>query len=269
MRAAATGLPASGDEGDPAGPARRPGRYCGRPAFPEEQHDGQITRRAPPDDVAVQSQAEGRRWVLSASGRRDLAGSRTGFAWPAAGPGGGRTAASASGTVPEDYSADGEAPGLPAARSREVGGLPAGQGRPGRVLRHRAAAVPGTGAAEQRARPDPAGARVRPDRRPGQSWRARQGTTGGGPGRSRQVTTYSWRKPCASSSKSSRPSAMRSSSPRKGQTKAQFVVSLCITASSAHSRTIVTRVTGSGRGTYGPAGRRPDVRSRPTTSTRC
>ncbi len=35
--------------------------------------------------------------VLSASGRRDLAGSRTGFAWLATGPGGGHTAASASG----------------------------------------------------------------------------------------------------------------------------------------------------------------------------
>src|SRR6266704_1722681 len=80
IRAVATGLPA-----------------CGRPAFPEEQHDGRITRWAPPDDVAVQSQAEGRRWVLSASGRRDLAGSRTGFAWLATGPGGGRTSASASG----------------------------------------------------------------------------------------------------------------------------------------------------------------------------
>lgn len=46
--------------------------------------------------------------VLSASGRRDLAGTRTGFAWLAAGPGGGRTSASASGDVPEDDSADGE-----------------------------------------------------------------------------------------------------------------------------------------------------------------
>lgn len=62
------GLARVGTEGDPAGPARRSRRYCGRPAFPAEQHDGRITRWAPPDDVAVQSQAEGRGWVLSASG---------------------------------------------------------------------------------------------------------------------------------------------------------------------------------------------------------
>src|SRR6266704_1129745 len=106
IRAVATGLPA-----------------CGRPAFPEEQHDGRITRWAPPDDVAVQSQAEARRWVLSASGRRDLAGSRTGFAWPATGPGGAVRQRAPVRTVPEDYSADGEGPGLPAARSREVARL--------------------------------------------------------------------------------------------------------------------------------------------------
>ena len=124
IRAAATGLPASGDDGDPAGPARRPGRHCGRPAFPEEQHDGRITRRAPPDDVAVQSQAEGRRRVLSASGRRDLAGSRMGFAWLATGPGEEPYVSQRQWrTVLEDYSADGEGPGLPAARSREVARL--------------------------------------------------------------------------------------------------------------------------------------------------
>jgi hypothetical protein len=183
------------------GPARRSRRYCGRRAFPEEQHDGPIPRWAPPDDVAVQSQAEGRRWVLSASRRRDLAGSRTRLHlagdWSRRGP---YVSERQRRTVPEDDSADGKGPGLPAARSREA--APAGgRGRPGRVRRHRAAAVPGTGAAE-RARPDPAAARS--------AWPAPRAiiastprTTRGGPGRSRPVTTYSWRKPYASSSKRS------------------------------------------------------------------
>ena len=53
-------------------------------------------------------------------------------------------------------------------------GLPLGRGRPGRVLRRRAAAVPRARAVE-RARPDPQGAAVRVDRRRGQPWRGRQG----------------------------------------------------------------------------------------------
>lgn len=68
-------------------PAGQEGTAADR-AFPEEWHDGRITRRAQPADVAVQSQAKGRRSVLSASGRRHLAGSRTGLARPATGPGG-------------------------------------------------------------------------------------------------------------------------------------------------------------------------------------
>ena len=64
--------------------------------------------------------------------------------------------------------------GLPAPRPRQVAGLPLGRGRHGRVLRHRAAAVPGAGAVE-RARPDPEGADVRADRRAGQPRRGRQG----------------------------------------------------------------------------------------------
>ena len=52
---------------------------------------------------------------------------------------------------------------LPAARPRPVPGLPLGRGRPGRVLRHRAAAVPGAGAVE-RPGPDPQGACLRADR---------------------------------------------------------------------------------------------------------
>ena len=54
--------------------------------------------------------------------------------------------------------------GLPAPRPRPVPRVPMGRGRHGRVLRHRAAAVPGPGAVE-RARPDPQGAAVRADRR--------------------------------------------------------------------------------------------------------
>ena len=62
------------------------------------------------------------------------------------------------GTVREDYSADGEAWAYLPARPRPVPGLPVGRGRAGRVLRRRAAALPGAGAVE-RARPDPQGAR--------------------------------------------------------------------------------------------------------------
>src|ERR1700722_15986694 len=39
--------------------------------------------------------------------------------------------------------------GLPAARSRQVPGLPLGRGRPGRLLRRGAAAVPGAGPVER------------------------------------------------------------------------------------------------------------------------
>ena len=64
--------------------------------------------------------------------------------------------------------------GLPAPRSRPVTGLPLGRGRPGRVLRRGAAAVPGPGPVE-RPGPDPEGAGLRPDRGPGQSRRGCQG----------------------------------------------------------------------------------------------
>ena len=64
--------------------------------------------------------------------------------------------------------------GLPAARSRPVPRLPVGRGRAGRVLRRRAAAVPGPGPVE-RPRPDPEGAGLRADRRAGQPRRGRQG----------------------------------------------------------------------------------------------
>ena len=63
---------------------------------------------------------------------------------------------------------------LPVARSGAVAGLPVGGGRAGRVLRHRAAAVPVPGAVE-RARPDPEGAGLRADRAAGQPRRGRQG----------------------------------------------------------------------------------------------
>ena len=68
------------------------------------------------------------------------------------------------GTVREDYSADGDAWDYLPARPRPLPRLPLGRGRPGRVLRRRAAAVPGAGAVE-RPRPDPQGADVRADRR--------------------------------------------------------------------------------------------------------
>ena len=60
------------------------------------------------------------------------------------------------------------------ARPRPLPCLPVGRGRHGRLLRHRAAAVPVVGAVE-RERPDPQGADVRAHRRPGQSRRGRQG----------------------------------------------------------------------------------------------
>ena len=78
------------------------------------------------------------------------------------------------GTVREDYSADGYGLGLLPARPRPVPGLPVGRGRPGRVQRHRAAALPGPGAVE-RPGPDPEGAAVRADRAGGQPRRGRQG----------------------------------------------------------------------------------------------
>jgi hypothetical protein len=66
------------------------------------------------------------------------------------------------GTVREDYSADGNAwDYLP--HDHAVPGLPVGGGRPGRVLRYPAAALPEPCAVE-RAGPDPEGAGVRADR---------------------------------------------------------------------------------------------------------
>src|SRR4051812_3722484 len=71
------------------------------------------------------------------------------------------------GTVREDYSADGDAwRSFPHDHAR-VPGLPVGGGRARRVLRRRAAAVPGPRAVE-RPRPDPQGARVRAHRGGGQ-----------------------------------------------------------------------------------------------------
>ena len=64
--------------------------------------------------------------------------------------------------------------GLVPPRPRPLARLPLGRGRDGRLLRHRATAVPRAGAVE-RPRPDPQGADVRPHRRPGQPRRGRQG----------------------------------------------------------------------------------------------
>src|SRR5215467_2978316 len=95
------------------------------------------------------------------------------------------------GTVREDYSANGEAwDYLPHdhARSRAYRW---GRGRPGRVLRHRAAALPVPGAVE-RTRPDPEGAGLRAD------WDARQPRGGRQgvlvvPGRHTQPRLERWR----------------------------------------------------------------------------
>ena len=82
------------------------------------------------------------------------------------------------GTVREDYSADGDAWDYLPARPRPLPGLPLGRGRPGRLLRRRAAAVPRPGAVE-RARPDPQGADVRADRRPRATTARTSRSTGG------------------------------------------------------------------------------------------
>ena len=58
IRAAATGLPASGPKViQRVLPAGQEGNAADRDSL---RNDGRITRWAPPDDVAVQSQAEGR-----------------------------------------------------------------------------------------------------------------------------------------------------------------------------------------------------------------
>ena len=64
--------------------------------------------------------------------------------------------------------------GLLPPRPRPVAGLPVGRGRPGRLQRHRAAAVPVAGALE-RPGPDPQGADLRAHRQRGQPRRGRQG----------------------------------------------------------------------------------------------
>ena len=78
------------------------------------------------------------------------------------------------GTVREDYSADGEAWDYLPHDHGPVAGLPVGRGRPGRLLRRRAATLPGPGPVE-RPGPDPQGAGLRPDGGRGQPRRGRQG----------------------------------------------------------------------------------------------
>ena len=64
--------------------------------------------------------------------------------------------------------------GVPAARPRPLAGVSLGGGRPGRVLRRRAAPLPRACALE-RPRRDPEGAHLRADGKPGQPRRGRQG----------------------------------------------------------------------------------------------
>ncbi len=64
--------------------------------------------------------------------------------------------------------------GLVLARRRALQGLPLERGRDGRAVGHRARPLPGARAVE-RARPDPQGADVRPDRTAGQPRRGREG----------------------------------------------------------------------------------------------
>ena len=78
------------------------------------------------------------------------------------------------GTVREDYSADGDAWEYLASRSGALARLPLERRRPGRHLRRGAAALLRAGAVE-RQRPDPQGARLRPDRPRGQPRRGREG----------------------------------------------------------------------------------------------
>ena len=78
------------------------------------------------------------------------------------------------GTVREDYSADGEAWNYFPHDHAAVPRLPLERGRPRRVLRHRATAVPRARAVE-RTRSDPQGTDLRSHRRSGQSRRGRQG----------------------------------------------------------------------------------------------
>ena len=91
--------------------------------------------------------------------------------WKAIGP---YVSERAWGTVREDYSADGDGLGVLPARPRPLARLPLERGRPGRRLRRRPAPVPRARVLE-RARPDPQGADLRPDRRRGQPRRGRQG----------------------------------------------------------------------------------------------
>ena len=86
----------------------------------------------------------------------------------------GPTSASASGAPSARTTARRRSLGLLPARPRPQSGVPLGRGRHRRHLRRPAAALLRAGALE-RARPDPQGATVRPDRQRGQPRRGRQG----------------------------------------------------------------------------------------------
>ena len=103
-------------------------------------------------------------WERNGSGSRGSAAWRTACASRRLVPVGPLPQRAAVGHGPRGLQRRRRGVGLPPARPRPVPGLPVGRGRPGRVLRRRAAAVPGAGAVE-RPRPDPQGADVRPDRR--------------------------------------------------------------------------------------------------------
>ena len=124
----------------------------------------------------------------SGAGRRANGTANGAAAWPTrskvgfsrrkaefGGGGGGPTSASGSGgRSARTHGAGPERLGGVHPRSGALARLPVGRGRPGRLLRRPAAAVPVAGAVERR-RPDPEGAPVRPDQQPGQPRRGRQG----------------------------------------------------------------------------------------------
>ena len=105
---------------------------------------------------------------------RRSASSRTACARGATGTPGARRQRAAVGHGARGLQRQRHRVGVPAARPRSLARLPLGRGRPRRLLRRRAAALPRPRALE-RPRPDPEGAHLRAHRQPGQPRRGRQG----------------------------------------------------------------------------------------------